>query len=286
VAAILVAAPLLTATFGASRAAASSGSAFCAAIGVFNAVRPTSRAESVTALQNLAHASPTEVRRALQAIARAVHAGDPQAVLTQASGAQASETDALDQEATTVLRDADGSCHATVNFLAALPTGLSDQRVAPRVWGRTVCNRLVDWGEYLMNAGNSLLTPAGGVTVTLPEVQTELSDFLDTSILRTQELVNDIDDAGTPSVADGHAIATYIRTGVVQAQRTFVAAQPTVRALPDDPHAFQVATQALVQTLDDTGRSVAALMHDAELLYKVRALTAALAAEPACVGVR
>jgi len=286
VAAILVAAPLLTATFGASRAAASSGSAFCAAIGVFNAVRPTSRAESVTALQNLAHASPTEVRRALQAIARAVHAGDPRAVLTQASGAQASETDALDQEATTVLRDADGSCHTTVNFLAALPTGLSDRRVAPRVWGRAVCTRLVDWGEYLMNAGNSLLTPAGGVTVTLPEVQTELSDFLDTSILRTQELVNDIDDAGTPSVADGHAIATYIRTGVVQAQRTFVAAQPTVRALPGDPHAFQVATQALVQTLDDTGRSVAALMHDAELLYKVRALTAALAAEPACVGVR
>ena len=269
-----------------SAAAAGPSGPFCAAARAFNAVRPTSRRESRAALQAFGRAAPSDARAALKTIDRAVQRGDPDAVLTQAASAQASEFDSLDQAAVTVVRDAYASCRLAVNFLAAVPTGLSDQPVGARAWSRTVCTKLVDWGEYVMSAGSSLLTPPGGVTVTLPEVQTELSNFLDTAILRTAELVHAIDEVGTPTIANGHAIASSVRDGVLHAEQTFAAAQATVRALPDDPHDFQVAAQALVQTLDDTGRSVAALMHDAELQYPVRALSAALRAEPACVGVR
>ncbi len=267
-------------------AAASSTNPFCAAVRAFNTSRPTSRADSAAALNTLGRAAPSDARSALKTIARAVQHGDPSGILTQAATAQASETDSLDQAATTVARDAFARCELGVDFLAAVPTGLSDQPVSARVWGRTVCSRLVDWGEYLMNAGSSLLTPPGGVTVTLPGVQTELSDFLDTAILRTAELLNAVDDVGTPSVSKGHDIASSIRAGVLQAQHTFQAAQLTVKALPDDPQRFQVAAQSLVQTLDDTGRQVAALVQDAEAQYKVRALRSALRAEPACIGVR
>ena len=267
-------------------AAASSTNSFCAALRAFNASRPTSRAESVAVLNTLGRAAPSASRSALKTIVRSVQHGDPSAVLTEAATAQASESDSLDQAATTVARDAFGRCQLGVDFLAAVPTGLSDQRVSARVWGRTVCTKLVDWGQYLMNAGSSLLTPPGGVTVTLPEVQTEVSDFLDTAILRTTELLNAVDDVGTPSVSKGHAIASSIRAGVLQAEHTFRAAQLTVKALPDDPQRFQGAAQSLVQTLDDTGRQVAALVQDAEAQYKVAALRSALRVEPACIGVR
>jgi hypothetical protein len=268
------------------RPAAASTSPFCAALRTFNTSHPTSRTESVTALTTLSRAAPSDSRSALKSIIRAVQHGDPDAVLTQAATAQASEPDSLDQAATTVARDAFGRCQLGVDFLAAVPTGLSDQAVSARVWSRTVCSKLVDWGEFLMNAGSSLLTPPGGVTVTLPEVQTELSDFLDTAILRTAELLNAIDDVGTPSVSKGHAIASSIRSGVLQAEHTFQAAQLTVKALPDDPQRFQVVAQSLVQTLDDAGRKVAALVQDAEQQYDIRALRSALRAEPACIGVR
>jgi len=284
VAAMVLAA--LLAPAAASPARASSTGPFCPAIRAFNGAHPTSSTESATLLRTLGRAAPSDARAALTTIARAVQHGDPSSVLAQAATAQASQPDALDQAATTVARDAFGRCQLTVNFLAVVPSGLSDQKVAVGLWGRTVCTRLVDWGEFLMNAGNGLLTPPGGVTVTLPEIQTEISDFLDTAILRTAELLNAVDEAGTPSVAKGHAIASSIRNGVLQAQRTFQAAQLTVKALPDDPHSFQVAAQGLVQTLDDTGRRVAALVQDAEQQYKVRALDAALRAEPACIGVR
>jgi hypothetical protein len=268
------------------RPAAASTSPFCAALRTFNTSHPTSRTESVTALTTLSRAAPSDSRSALKTMIRAVQHGDPDAVLTQAATAQASEPDSLDQAATTVARDAFGRCQLGVDSLAAVPTGLSDQAVSARVWSRTVCSKLVDWGEFLMNAGSSLLTPPGGVTVTLPEVQTELSDFLDTAILRTAELLNAIDDVGTPSVSKGHAIASSIRSGVLQAEHTFQAAQLTVKALPDDPQRFQVVAQSLVQTLDDAGRKVAALVQDAEQQYDIRALRSALRAEPACIGVR
>lgn len=266
--------------------AAAATNPFCAAIRTFNTSHPTSRDESVAALTTLGRAAPSDSRSALKSIVRAVQHGDPSALLTQAATAQASETDSLDQAATTVARDAFARCQLGVDFLAAVPTGLSDQPVSPRVWGRTVCSRLVDWGEFLMNAGSSLLTPPGGVTVTLPEVQTELSDFLDTAILRTTELLNAVDDVGTPSLSKGRAIASSIHSGILQAQHTFETAQLTVKALPDDPHRFQVAAQSLVQTLDDTGRAVAALVPSAEQQFKVPALSAALRAEPSCIGVR
>ena len=240
----------------------------------------------MAALQALAKASPSGVRKALTVIERAVQGGDPAAVLAEANEALAGQASPLAEAATTVMTKVDQVCHVQVHFLAAVPSGLSDQRVGPKVWARTVCSQLSTWGQNLMDAGSSLLTPAGGVTVTLPEVRSELADFLDASILRTQQLIDQLDEAGTPNVAKGNAIAGFVLNGVAHAKQVFMEAQPTAQALPDDPHAFQVAAQALVQTLDDAGQQVAALVRDAETEFNVRALAAALSAEAACAGIR
>ena len=283
---MLAGAGLLALPLASSGSAASTSSSLCAAVRSFDAVHPTSRAESVAALQALATASPTGVRKALTVIERAVQGEDPAAVLGEADAALAGQASPLAEAATTVMTKVDQTCHVPVHFLAAVPSGLSDQLVAPKVWARTICSQLSAWGQNLMDSGSRLLTPAGGVTVTLPEVRSELADFLDASSLRTQQLIDQLDEAGTPKVAAGHAIAAFVLNGVAHAKQVFMEAQPAAQALPDDPHAFQVAAQALVQTLDDTGRQVAALVRNAETQFKVRALDAALSAEAACAGIR
>jgi hypothetical protein len=258
---------------------------FCAAVRAFNANRPPSKAESVASLQHLTQASPATLRTRLRVLVRAVQRGDPSVVLAQASGSQSPPAAAVTKAGNAATSHAKQSCGIPVNFLAALPTGISPRPVDPAVWARTVCASLSSWGASLKDAGSNLLTPLSGVTTTLPEVRSALATFLGASILRTQQLVDQLDNAGSPNAPNGNAFAAFIHDGVTQAQQAFVAAVPAAQALPNDPQGFQVEGQALVQQLDDAGTQVAALARTAEAQIKAPALRRALSSEPACAGI-
>jgi hypothetical protein len=276
---------VLAVSFSRAASAAPRRSPFCAAVQAFNGNRPPSKAASVASLQQLAHASPTPARTALRRIARAVQRGDPSVVLAQAGGSHNPPGAAITAAGTATANRANHTCGVAVNFLAAVPTGISAQPVDPALWARTVCTSLTSWGQTLTDSGSTLLTPLSGVTTTLPEVRSELSKFLAVSILRTQELVNQLDAAGTPKTPNGNAFAAFLHDGVTQTQQAFVAAVPAAQALPNDPQGFQVEGQALVQKLDDAGRQVAALVQGAEARLPAPVLRRAFSAEPACTGI-
>ena len=275
---------LLTPAFVAPASAASRPTPFCAAVHVFSAYRPPSRAETVRALQHLGDASPPKVKTALGVIARAVKRGDPSLILAQAAGSQNFPSVTLSAAGQTVITLAAQQCRVSVNFLNAVPTGISAHQVDPTVWAETVCTSLTSWGQDLKNSGASLLTPLSGITTTLPEVRTGLGQFLTAAIFRTQELLTQLSDAGSPNAPNGNDFAGVIHDGVTAAQQTFIEGQPEAQALPDDPQGFQVDAQALVQKLDDAGRQVAALVHTAETQVKSPVLRRAFASEPACAG--
>jgi len=256
---------------------------FCAAVRAFNADRPPSTTEAVASLQRLSQRSPAPVRTRLRVIVHALEHGDPSVVLARASGSPPAA--AVSAAGSAVTRQAVQRCGVPVNFLAAVPTGISPRQVDPAVWARTVCTSLSSWGQSLQASGSKLLTPLSGVTTTLPEVRSALSQFLAAAIFRTQELVDQLDAAGSPDAANGNAFAVFIHDGVTQAQQAFTAAVPAAQALPNDPQGFQVDGQALVQRLDDTGRQVAALTQGAEARIKAPQIRRALAAEPACAGI-
>ncbi len=276
---------ILTVSFVGRASAAPRPTAFCVAVLAFNANRPPSESEAVAALQRLAGAAPTTVRTRLRVIVRAVERGDPSVVLAQANGSQTPPSAALAAAGNAVASHANHTCGVSVNFLAAVPTGISARPVDPAVWARTVCGSLSSWGQSLKDAGSSLLTPLSGVTTTLPEVRSALSQFLGAAILRTQQLLDQLDEAGTPKAAHGNAFVAFIHDGVTQAQQVFLEAEPAAQSLPNDPQGFQIEGQALVQKLDDAGRQVAALARTAEAQIKAPTLRRALSSEPACAGI-
>ncbi len=257
-------------------------SPFCSAVSTFNTARPSSKAESLRDLQQLADVAPARVKKALGTIIKAAKNGDVAAVLGQASGTQPG---LLTTAGTTVTAAATGSCRASVNFLAAIPTGISARKVPARAWVRTVCSSLAAWGQSVDAAGAALVTPASGVTTTVPEERATFARFVGAAIDKTGQLVSQLNNAGTPNTKHGAAFAALVHDGVTQAQQGFVQAQPAVQALPDDPQAFQVQTKTLVQNLDDAGMHVVVGLHNAEAEIKDAVLSQAFFDESTCKGV-
>lgn len=257
---------------------------FCAAVQTFNATRPSTKDESVAALTKLASASPPPVKAAMGLIAQDADAVDPASVLAQASGAQ-TESTPLTLAGTAVADAVSQTCHTSLNFAAAVPSGISRRQVDPVAWARTVCASFSAWGHTVNDAGANLVTSANGQT-TLLDLRNTLSQFLIQAATATEQLGTQLGAAGIPKTARGSPFSASLRLGVSVALLVFVGSQPTVQALPNDAHDFQVQAQALVGKLDAAGRSVEALARVAAAQLKVPAMTAVFAHLPGCAGIR
>jgi hypothetical protein len=281
--AVAIVATAAAGCFTAVPAAAGPGSKFCAALRTFNATRPSSKDEAVTALKKLASASAPDVKAAVNVIAREADTVDAASALAQAAGNSAESTP-LTTAGFTVAAAADQTCHLTVNFAGAVPTGVSKRRVNPAGWARTVCTSISAWGQTVNDAGANLVTAANGQT-TLPDLRSTLSVFLSKAVAGTQQLNTELGGAGIPRTPNGDVFASSIRLGVSRALLVFVGAQPLVQTLPNDASAFQTKAQALVTTLDAAGRSVEALVKVAETQFKAPALVAVFARQSGCAGI-
>lgn len=280
-----VAVAIVTATAWLAPAAAGAppGAKFCAAVRTFNATRPSSRDEAVTALQKLAAASVPNVRNAVTLVAQDADAVDAATALAQAAG-NASESTPLTAAGLTITAAAEQTCHVAVNFAGAVPTGVSKRHVNAADWARTVCSSIAAWGHTVNTAGASLVTAANGQT-TLSDLRVTLSQFLSQAVAATETLNTQLGAAGIPIAPRGEDFASSIRLGVSGTLLTFVGAQPSVPALPNDASAFQTTAQALVTKLDTAGRSVQSLVRAAEVAFKAKALAAVFARQPGCAGI-
>jgi hypothetical protein len=258
---------------------------FCAALRTFNMATPSSKARSAAVLATLGRASPPAVRKALATLASAVKHGNPLAVLTQASAIPTPHAPPLTAAGKVVTDAASQQCGQVVTFLAALPTGGKGRVVAPTLWARSLCGDLTAWGSSVNAAGAGLVTTASGVTTTLPEVRSMLADFLSSAVNETEQLLNEVNTIGSPQAPRGASFAALIHAGVASALQAFMQAKPVAQSLPDDPHAFQVKAQALVATLDATGKQVEGLVRQTEARVRSAPITKALTTDPACTGI-
>ena len=102
---------------------------------------------------------------------------------------------------------------------------------------------------------------------------------------RTDQLLSELNGAGTPAAAHGAAYAAFVHDGVARAHQAFASAQPAAATLSDDPHTFQTQAQALVQRLENAGRGVETLIRGADTQIGDRILVKAFTTEPTCVGI-
>jgi hypothetical protein len=268
-----------------SPAAASSPSSFCRAVSQFNAARPPSDQASISALKKLAQASPRDVQRSVNVIIQTAKRTDATTALLQAALPSNALSEAVTVAGNAVVQASNGRCHIAVHFGAAVPTGISQQKVKPADWVRNVCATLASWGSSLRDAGLNLATPGGGLTTTLPTERGLIQQFVSTAVTRTAQLLAELNGAGTPSAPQGAAYTAFLHDGVAKAHQAFVAAQPTAATLADDVHTFQTQAQALVQRLDTAGKGVEALVREADAQIGDRVLVKAFAAEPTCGGI-
>jgi hypothetical protein len=253
-------------------------------VAAFNAARPPSDRASINDLKQLAHASPRDVQGALSVIIQAARRADATTVLLQAGLPRTARSAPVTVAGGTVVQASAQLCHDAVAFAAGVPTGVSERKVKPTVWVRTVCASLAAWGTSLRDAGLSLATPGSGLTTTLPDERGLVQQFVGTAVTRTDQLLTELNGAGTPAAAQGPAYAAFVHDRVAKAHQAFAAAQPAAAALPDDPHTFQTQAQTLVQRLDATGKDVEALVREADAQIGDRALVKAFSAEPTSTG--
>jgi hypothetical protein len=177
------------------------------------------------------------------------------------------------------------TCHVAVKFGAAVPTGISERKVKPATWVRAVCTSLSAWGASLRDAGLNLATPGGGLTTTLGTERSLVQQFVGTSATRTDQLLSELNRAGTPATPQGAIYAAFVHDGVDNAHQAFVTAEPAAATLPDDVRSFQTQAQRLVQRLNDTGKSVEGLIRDTNARLNDRVLVKAFTNEPTCGGI-
>jgi hypothetical protein len=280
-----VAAVAIAAVPALPRAPGPSPSGFCSALRTFNMANPSSKKQAVAVLTTLGRSSPPAVQKALGTVAKAMKSGDPLTVLTQASATPAPQAPPLAAAGKVITDAADQQCHAVVTFLAALPTGGKGRVVTPTLWARSLCTDLSAWGSSVNAAGAGLVTAASGITTTLPEVRSMLADFLSSAANETEQLVNEVNAIGSPQDARGATFAALVHAGLASALQSFVQDKPLAQALPDDPHTFQVKAQALVASLDATGKQVEGLVRQTEARVRSVPLTRALTTEPGCTGI-
>ena len=108
---------------------------------------------------------------------------------------------------------------------------------SPEDYATAICNSGGDWVDALQGRADSLQNSID--TDTPEEGKQILLDFLDGTIDDTDELLDEVEEAGTPDVDGGEEFADDVQDTYDQAREAFVNARNEVEQLPtDDPETF------------------------------------------------
>jgi hypothetical protein len=84
-----------------------------------------------------------------------------------------------------------------------------------------------------------------------------LTTFMDNMISDTDELINEVEEAGVPDVEDGEQIADEMQSALEQVKSLLEDARSQIADLPtDDPQAFAEGTAEIGTTLSESGQEI------------------------------
>jgi hypothetical protein len=150
---------------------------------------------------------------------------------------------------------------------------------SPEEWSADVCGALESWQSDLETRSNELRDAASGAT-SVDEGRDLIVDFLDETIARTDQMLNEVEAAGTPAVEDGETIARDFRAQLAKIKPIFEDAREKAAALPDDPQAFAEGAQEIGTAMSTAGDQVGAEFESEK--FDSADLDKAFNDEPAC----
>ena len=103
---------------------------------------------------------------------------------------------------------------------------------SPEDYAAAVCNSGSDWVDALQDAADQLQNQVDSATP--EEAKQLLLDFLDGTVDETDELLNELQEAGEPSVDNGEAFAADVEDKFEQARDALENARDEVQGLSTD----------------------------------------------------
>jgi hypothetical protein len=151
---------------------------------------------------------------------------------------------------------------------------------SPQEWSADVCGALQSWRSDLETKTNDLQSTAAGAT-SVAEGRDLIVDFLDETITRTDQMLNEVEAAGSPDVDDGETIARDFRTQLAKIKPIFEDAREKAADLPDDPQGFAEGAQEIGTAMSTAGEQVGAEFESSDK-FDSPELEKAFNDEPAC----
>jgi hypothetical protein len=175
---------------------------------------------------------------------------------------------------------------ALIALVLVLPAcgggGGGGDRVEPEAWAADVCGSVGTWLEDVQKRSGEIGKTAEQAE-SLEEVKREFIAFFEGVTTRTDELLTEIDGAGTPDVEEGEAIAQDLQDSIRPLRDALVDAREQAENLPtDDQQAFAEQAVAAGQTVERAGTDVQNAFERLDSEYDAPELQRAFEEEQAC----
>ena len=158
------------------------------------------------------------------------------------------------------------------------PSGAS-----PDQWSADVCGALQTWVTDIQTRGQALGASTGNST-SIPDARAKIVDYLDTTVTRTDDMLDKVEAAGAPAVDEGDAIASDLRRELANMKVAFEQARDKAKNLPTEPSAFVDGAQRLGTELAAAGGKVGGRLQATTEKYDAPELQEAVNGTPACQG--
>ncbi|MEX2659676.1 MAG: hypothetical protein WD232_08260 [Acidimicrobiales bacterium] len=132
-----------------------------------------------------------------------------------------------------------------------------DDRTEPAVYAEDVCGSIGVWYGRIEKASAELVEDANALSDDAAAGKELVLDFLDDAIGFTDELVDELDDAGVPDTDSGESASDKLVAGIEEVRMLFQGAREDTEALPvDDPQALGAGLQEIGAALEQSSTAV------------------------------
>jgi HPt (histidine-containing phosphotransfer) domain-containing protein len=165
--------------------------------------------------------------------------------------------------------------------------GGGDGGVPPKQWASDVCGALGTWLSDLQSRETQIESDLENADSSdLGSIKRILVDFLDDAVTETDEMIDDVEAAGTPDVDRGDELQQDFVNGISKARTAFQDAKTTAEDLStDDQQAFTEGAQKIEDQLDAESEAIEDTFNRLDEKYDVPDLDKAFDEEPACEDV-
>jgi hypothetical protein len=160
-------------------------------------------------------------------------------------------------------------------------SGASGKSVSAESWAASVCAAVGGWSTDLQNEADSLSGSMDNAT-SVAEVRDTFVQFLENSVTRSDQMIDEAEAAGTPDVDQGGAIADDLIAELEKFRTALEDALAKAKDLPDDPAGFSQGAQEIGATMEQVGSDAESGIDAIQDKYDSEELTAAFDDAPAC----